>query len=245
MEAGDDVPESLTVQGVDEDPLIAFAEGCEARLLAAVESSLADVDLDRVRSWREPLPLSARSRCVNRRDDGEQQQTVTGHQAHVVIYEASIHRSRSVMRASVLFAISMAIISALSGCGLLTESRAHAPFRITTDHASYAPSYVVSVDIANVSGNDATYNLCPVAIQRRVSDGWQTVVRYPAGGVCTAEARLLRAGESIETRVGVPYDLADGTYRIVFPWLGDSTLPDDARATPSFVVAKPPIVAVP
>ena len=145
------------------------------------------------------------------------------------------------MRASGLFVTGIAITAAL-GCNPVTESGSHGPFRITTDHASYPPSYVVSVDIANVSGNDATYNLCPVAIQRGVADGWQTVVRYPVGGACTAEARLLRAGESIETRVGVPYDLPDGTYRIVFPWLGDSTLPEDARATPSFVVAKPPIV---
>lgn len=149
------------------------------------------------------------------------------------------------MRASTLFVIGIAIAPALGGCSLITESRPQAPFRITTDHAGYAPSYVVSVDIVNVSGRDATYNLCPVAIQHRVSGAWQTAVRYPGSGFCTAEARLLRAGESIETHVGVPYDLPDGTYRIVFPWLGDSTLPDDARATPSFAVSKQPIVAVP
>ena len=148
------------------------------------------------------------------------------------------------MRVSALFVLGIATASVLGGCSPITESRAHAPFHITTDHASYAPTYVVSVDIANVSGSDATYNLCPVAIQRRAGDAWQTVVRYPANGSCTAEARLLRAGESIDTRVGVPYDLPDGTYRIVFPWLGDATLPDDARATPSFVVVKPPIVAL-
>lgn len=146
------------------------------------------------------------------------------------------------MRASALFASGIAITAAL-GCSPVTESGPHAPFRITTDHTSYPQSYVVTVDIANVSASDATYNLCPVAIQRRTSDAWQTVVRYPVGGACTAEARLLRAGESIETRVGVPYDLPDGTYRIVFPWLGEPTLPDDARATPSFGVVKPPIVA--
>ena len=133
----------------------------------------------------------------------------------------------------------------LGGCSLLTESRPHGPFRITTDHASYAPSYVVSVDITNVSGSEATYNLCPVTMQQRVSDGWQNVAGYTSGRFCTAEARTLRAGESVETHVGVPYDLPDGTYRIVFPWLGDSTLPDDARATPSFVVTKQPIVALP
>ena len=148
------------------------------------------------------------------------------------------------MRASAFVVLGIAIASALGACSPVTESRARAPFHITTDHASYPPSYVVSVDIANVSGSDATYNLCPFEIQQRIGDTWQTVVRYPANGACTAEARLLRAGESIETRVGVPYDLPDGTYRIVFPWLGDSTLPDDARATPSFVVVKSPIISL-
>lgn len=149
------------------------------------------------------------------------------------------------MRASTLFVIGIAIAPALGGCSSPTESRLHAPFRITTDHTGYAPSYVVGVEITNVSRSDATYNLCPVAIQRRASGAWQTVVRYPVSGGCMAEGQLLRAGESILTRVGVPYDLPDGTYRIVFPWLGDSTLPDDARATPSFAVSKQPIVALP
>jgi hypothetical protein len=148
------------------------------------------------------------------------------------------------MRVCAFFFVAAATLSGLGGCSLFTASRPQAPFRITTDHASYAPTYVVVVDIVNVSGDDATYNLCPVLIQRRVSDAWQTVVRYPASGACTAEAHLLRAGESLEARVGVPYDLPDGTYRIVFPWLGDSTLPDDARATPSFPVSKSPIVAL-
>lgn len=149
------------------------------------------------------------------------------------------------MRASAVFAIGSIVMPALVGCSLLTESRPHVPFRITTDHATYAPSYVVNVDITNVSGSEATYNLCPVAMQQRVSGAWQNVVRYTSGRFCTTEAFLLRAGASVETQVGVPYDFPNGTYRIVFPWLGDSTLPDDARATPSFVVTKQPIVALP
>lgn len=147
------------------------------------------------------------------------------------------------MRASAAITAGAVAILMLGACGVLTESGSHTPFRITTDHATYAPSYVVNVAIANVSDADATYNLCPVSIQRRVSDSWQTVIRYPANGFCTAEARLLRTGETIEKLVGVPYDLPEGTYRIVFPWLGDSLLPDDARATPAFTVARLPIVA--
>jgi len=148
------------------------------------------------------------------------------------------------VRASALFAIGIAV-PALVGCSLLTESRPHAPFRITTDHASYAPSYVVGITVVNVSRNDAWYNFCPRAIQRRVADAWQTVASYPANGVCTAEAHLLPSGESVDVRVGLPYDLPDGTYRIVLPWLGEPALSDDVRATPSFVVAKLPIIAVP
>ena len=148
------------------------------------------------------------------------------------------------MRRSTLFAVGIAIVPALFGCNLLTESRPHAPFRITTDAASYAPSYVVDITVVNVSRDDATYNFCPRAIQRRVADGWQTVFRYPAVGACTAQAYLLRAGASIDVRVGIPYDLADGTYRILLPWLGDPALPDDERATPPFVVAKPTFVAL-
>ena len=133
----------------------------------------------------------------------------------------------------------------LVGCNALTESRPGGPFRITIDHASYAPSYVVDITVTNVSRVDATYNLCPRAIQRRIGDAWQTVTSYPSGGACTAEAHLFRAGESIDVRVGLAYDLADGTYRIVLPWLGDPTLPEDGRATPSFAVSKLPIVALP
>ena len=147
------------------------------------------------------------------------------------------------MRASALL-VGIAFVPAIAGCTLFTASRAHAPFRITTDHASYAPSYVVGVTVVNVSGEDATYNFCPRALERRIAGAWETVVLYPASGACTAEARLLRAGESVETRLGLSSDLPDGTYRIVFPWLGDSTLPDDARATPSFVVSKLPVVAL-
>ncbi|HKN64630.1 MAG TPA: immunoglobulin-like domain-containing protein [Gemmatimonadaceae bacterium] len=148
------------------------------------------------------------------------------------------------MRASAAIIAVAIAIQTLGACGLLTESKPHTPFRIRTDHATYAPSYVVNIEIGNVSGADATYNLCPVSVQRRVANVWQTVIRYPASGVCTLEARLLHAGESIQTQVGVPYDLPDGTYRIVFPRLGDSTLPDDARATPSFTVSRAPIVAL-
>jgi hypothetical protein len=57
------------------------------------------------------------------------------------------------MRATALLAIGIAFVPAL-GCSLFTASRPHAPFRITTDHASYAPTYVVSVTIVNVSGRD-------------------------------------------------------------------------------------------
>jgi hypothetical protein len=148
------------------------------------------------------------------------------------------------MRATALLAIGIAFVPAL-GCSLFTASRPHAPFRITTDHASYAPTYVVSVTIVNVSGGDVTYNLCPRALQRRNADGWESVASYPGSGACTAEALLLRAGERVETRFGLSSDLPDGTYRIVFPWLGDSTLPADDRATPSFVVSKLPVVALP
>lgn len=148
------------------------------------------------------------------------------------------------MRAFAAIIAGAIAIQTLGACGLLTESKPHTPFRITTDHAAYAPSYVVNVEIANVSGADATYSLCPVSIQRRVSSSWQTVIRYPVNGICTLEARLLRAGERIETQVGVPYDLPDGTYRIVFPSLGDATLTEDARATPSFTVSRSPIVAL-
>jgi|1185.fasta_scaffold36173_2 hypothetical protein len=148
------------------------------------------------------------------------------------------------MRASVPLAIGIAFVSAL-GCSLFTASRPHAPFHITTDHPSYAPTYVVSVTIVNVSGDDVTYNLCPRTLERRTADGWENVASYPGSGVCTEEARLLRAGERVETRVGLSSDLPDGTYRIVFPWLGDSTVPADARATPSFAVSKLPVVALP
>lgn len=78
-----------------------------------------------------------------------------------------------------------------------------------------------------------------------VADTWQIVSANPANGVCTAEAHLLRAGESVDVRVSLPYDLPDGTYRIVLPWLGDPTLSEDRRATPPFVVATPPIIALP
>lgn len=149
------------------------------------------------------------------------------------------------MRASALFAIGIIAMPAFAGCSLLTESRPHAPFRITTDHASYAPSYVVGITVVNVSRSDATYNFCPRAIQRRVADAWQTASSYPVSGGCTAQAFVLHAGESTDVRVGLPYDLADGTYRIVLPWLGDPTLPEDGRATPSFTVSRPPIVALP
>ena len=149
------------------------------------------------------------------------------------------------MRAFAPLIVGIAVASALGGCSVLTGSRPHAPFRITTDHATYAPSYVVSVTIVNTSGADATYNLCPKALQRRTASGWLPAVEYPAVGACTAEALFLGAGGSVDTRVGLSSDLADGTYRIVFPWLGEPTLPDDARATPSFVVAKMPIVALP
>ena len=149
------------------------------------------------------------------------------------------------MRASAPLIVGTALASALGGCSLFTASQPHAPFRITTDHASYAPSYVVGVTIVNTSGGDATYNLCPKALERRGASGWETVARYPTASACTAEALFLRAGGSVDTRVGLSSDLADGTYRIVFPWLGEPTLPDDARATPSFVVAKLPIVALP
>jgi hypothetical protein len=149
------------------------------------------------------------------------------------------------MRSSALLIIGIAFVPALGGCSLLTGGRPDAPFRITTDHASYMPGQVIGVTILNVSVGEATYNICQQTLQRRVADRWETLVRYPVGGVCTMEAHFLRSGESVEVSVHLSSDFPIGPYRIVFPGLGESSLPDDARATPSFVVATEPALPIP
>lgn len=140
--------------------------------------------------------------------------------------------------------MAMAVLAALSlgGCGGMLglgggSSRA---FEITTNRQVYNRGNTGEATIRNTSGERLEYNLCQRRLERRVDRDWITAFEWPtAGGSCTAEARSLNAGQSVNTFFDIPTGVPAGNYRVVFTGLLNddrSSVLADRAATPSFEV---------
>ncbi len=70
----------------------------------------------------------------------------------------------------------------------------------------------ITLTLSNRSEHDLGYNLCPVALERRVGDEWESRAERPAE-VCTMELRILNPNASATYEHTVPRELPSGTYR--------------------------------
>lgn len=142
------------------------------------------------------------------------------------------------MRFTSIVAVAVCLTGA--GCGILTGNHDHGPFRITTDRSSYAYGSKVAVGVRNISGKAQSYNFCPVTLQKFESSAWVTVGGSPPVGVaCVTIAYMLQPGDSAGFLFTLPSTELEGGYRLVLPWLGDTSLPVDQRATPPFTINCP------
>lgn len=147
----------------------------------------------------------------------------------------------SPMRVLVVVVAILAVLP-LSGCGGLLGrgGGSSQAFHITTNNQVYNRGNTGEATIRNTSGTILEYNLCQRRLERQVSRSWITAFEWPtAGGSCTAEARSLGAGQSVNSLFDIPTGVPAGTYRVVFTGLlGDDrrSLAADRAATPSFEV---------
>ncbi|HEY2856038.1 MAG TPA: hypothetical protein VGJ18_24575 [Gemmatimonadaceae bacterium] len=140
------------------------------------------------------------------------------------------------MRLTPFVAIAVCLTSA--ACGILTGNQGHGPFRITTDKPSYSYGTRVAVGVRNISDKVQSYNFCPVTLQTFQDGSWISVSGSPPPGVaCAAMAHTLQPGDSAGFIFTLPSDQLLGEYRLVLPWLGDTNLSVDQRATPPFTIS--------
>ena len=138
------------------------------------------------------------------------------------------------------FLVGVAVCLTSAGCGILTGTHDHGPFRITTDKSSYAYGSTVAVGVRNISGKAQSYNFCPVTLQKVENGAWVAVGGSPPTGVaCAAIAYMLQPGDSTGFLFTLPSTELQGGFRLVLPWLGDISVPVDQRATPLFTISCP------
>jgi hypothetical protein len=138
--------------------------------------------------------------------------------------------------------MSIAAITTLSGCGAISlgGGGSSRTYDITTNRDTFNRGNVGEATIRNASDETVEYNLCPRRLERQVDRNWITAFEWPtAGSACTAEARTLRRGDTVNTLFDIPTGVPAGTYRVVFTGLRDkdgSNVEPDRAATRSFSV---------
>ncbi len=139
-------------------------------------------------------------------------------------------------------AVAFGLAATLTACGAINlggggSSRV---YDITTNRDTYNRGNVGEATIRNASDETVEYNLCPRRLERQVDRNWITAFEWPtAGSACTAEARTLRRGDTVNTLFDIPTGVPTGTYRVVFTGLRDSggaAMPADRAATSSFSI---------
>lgn len=130
----------------------------------------------------------------------------------------------------------------VSGCGAISlgGGGSSRTYDIRTNRDSYTRGNVGEATIRNASDESVEYNLCPRRLERQVDRNWIAAFEWPtAGSACTAEARTLRRGDTINALFDIPTGVPAGTYRVVFTGLRDtdgSAMRADGAATSSFSV---------
>ncbi len=139
-----------------------------------------------------------------------------------------------------LMAIALTVV-AVSGCGgLLGRGGSERVYQISTNRTDYTRGSTGEATIRNATDETLEYNLCQRRLERQVSNNWAVAFEWPvAGGACTAEARSISKGSSVNTFFDIPTGVPTGKYRVVFTnLLGEDGKPvsPDRAATPSFDV---------
>ena len=139
--------------------------------------------------------------------------------------------------------VAVAVTAVLaSGCGAISlgGGGSSQTYDITTNRDSYTRGNVGEATIRNASDQSVEYNLCPRRLERQVDRSWIAAFEWPtAGSACTAEARLLRRGDSVNALFDIPTGVPAGTYRVVFTGLRDTdgtAMRGEGAATSSFSV---------
>ena len=138
------------------------------------------------------------------------------------------------MRWLLLLGISTLAIVA-GGCGLVGPDDQRVTFEMAG--TLYAPGDSVSAELRNDGREQASYNFCSTALDRRNGSSWDLVVWSlfaPPGGACAAYAIVLGPGRSATMRARLPLDLTSGTYRLR-TFVSDGLGPGE-RSTEGFVV---------
>lgn len=139
-------------------------------------------------------------------------------------------------------ALSICAVTTLSGCGAISlgGGGSSRTYEIRTNRDTYSRGNVGEAMIRNASDETVEYNLCPRRLERQVDRNWITAFEWPtSGSACTAEARTLRRGDTVNTLFDIPTGIPTGTYRVVFTGLRDrdgSAVSPDRAATSSFSV---------
>ena len=145
------------------------------------------------------------------------------------------------MRSMMMAILPLMQVASLAGCGGFPggggDSR---DYHITVNQQSFTRGNTGEATIRNTSDKTLEYNLCQRRLERQVGRNWVAAFEWPtAGGACTAEARSLAKGASVNTLFELPTGVPSGTYRVVFNGLlGDNgtIVSSDRAASPPFEV---------
>jgi hypothetical protein len=123
-------------------------------------------------------------------------------------------------------------------CDVLGPDDEGVTFEMAAD--LYAPGDSVVAELRNDGRDEALYNFCSTALDRRNASSWDMVVWSlfaPPGGGCAAYAIVLEPGRSATLRARLPLNLEGGTYRLRTFVSGDGRGPGE-RFTEGFMVER-------
>lgn len=108
-------------------------------------------------------------------------------------------------------------IMLVPGCAPAATNGAGGPgddrIDLSVDRGQYRAGDTMMITLRNGSPDRIGYNLCPVALERRVNAEWQESPQRLAE-VCTLELRILDPGGSDTYQHTVPRGLTPGEYRV-------------------------------
>lgn len=117
---------------------------------------------------------------------------------------------------SVLIVLSLVLPLFLVACSQLPtdpqqNDEVQQPGAVQLQAERTSPTTIL-LTLRNQSASSIGYNLCSSAFERRSGSDWQ---RVPSDLVCTAELRILAAGDSATFTRQIASDLPAGDYRFV------------------------------
>ena len=110
--------------------------------------------------------------------------------------------------------------------GLCVAMSACSPRKVSLypTKASYHPGETATFELRNNTPEEVRYNNCRWTMERRSAEGWETFYTSPPPEIaCLPVGRILAVRSSTRFQITLPATVADGTYRIRFPNIGNIT----------------------